>query len=146
VNAAPERVFEIASDFEGAAGTVAAITKTELLTDGPVRVGTRFRETRTMFNREATEEMEVTAFDPPRSYALACENHGTRFHSVVRVVPGAGGCNLEMECEATPLTLPAKVMCFLMKPFMKKMMRGIATDLDDVARAAEQRPGTDATA
>jgi uncharacterized protein YndB with AHSA1/START domain len=145
VDAPPERVFALASNFPHAAEHVSGIARVEMLTEGPVGVGTRFRETRVMFGREATEEMEVTAFDPPRSYALGCENHGTRYHSEVRVVPcgdGETGCHLELDFEATPLTLPAKVMTFLMKPMMKRLLGGIGRDLDDIARAATSADAT----
>ena len=79
-----ERVFQRASDFAKAADVMSAIERIEMLTDGPVGIGTRFRETRIMFKREATEEMEVTAFDPPHSYALGAESHGCRYHSEFR--------------------------------------------------------------
>jgi hypothetical protein len=38
-----------------------------------VSVGSRWRETRKVFGREATEEFEVTRLEPPRFLALRCE-------------------------------------------------------------------------
>ena len=61
VNAPPELVFAKASDFANAPSFIGAIKKVEILTPGPIQAGTRFKETRVMFKREATEEMEVTA-------------------------------------------------------------------------------------
>jgi hypothetical protein len=61
------------TDLDGAAERVDGIQKLEKLTDGPVGLGTRFRETRRMFRKEAAEEMEFTAFEPGRSYGVCCD-------------------------------------------------------------------------
>jgi uncharacterized protein YndB with AHSA1/START domain len=80
--AAPrERVFAAFTDLEHAAENVAAIVRVEVLTDGPVGRGTRFRETRVMFRREATEELEITAFDPPQSYTVEADSCGTHWRT-----------------------------------------------------------------
>jgi hypothetical protein len=39
--------------------------------DGPLAVGTRIREQRTMLGRVLENELEVTAYDPPRRFTLA---------------------------------------------------------------------------
>jgi hypothetical protein len=141
VAAPPEKVFAVASDFRNAAGRLRGITKMELLTDGPVGVGTRFRETRVMFGREATETMTVTAFDPPRGYALGAESCGCRYHIEFRFTPKDGGTDLEMRFEGRPLTLVAKVLGFLMGPMISKnCAKESEKDLDDLKAAAEGRP------
>lgn len=137
--AAPARVFAAATDFRNGARIVKAITKMEMLTPGPVGVGTRFRETRTMFGREATEEMQVTAFDPPRSFTLECTNHGAHYATEFRLTPRDGGTEIAMHFRCRPLTFGAKVMGFLMRPMAKKLMAGCAKDLEDIARHAEGR-------
>ncbi len=136
--AAPrEGVFATASDFANAARAVQAIEKTEILTGGPVGVGTRFRETRRMFGRPATEEMTVAAFDPPRGYTLAAQSCGTRYETVFTFTEKDGGTEIEMCFGAEPLTLTAKVMAVVMRPMMKKMIAMCAKDLADIAAAAE---------
>ena len=52
-----DRVFEVFSDIPRSHEMVDQIVRIEMLTDGPVGVGTRWRETRMMFKREATEEL-----------------------------------------------------------------------------------------
>lgn len=138
IDAPPERVFAVASDFAGAARIIEGIERVEMLTEGPVGVGTRFRETRVMFGREATEEMEVVAFDPPRGYVLGCENHGCRYRSEIRVEPSGDGTDVEMSFEAVPLTAVAKLMSVVMGPMMKKMEAICAKDLADLKRAVER--------
>ncbi len=64
VAAPPEKVFAMMSDFANAPQRISGISKVEMLTDGAVGVGTKFKETRVMLGKEATETMEVTTFDP----------------------------------------------------------------------------------
>jgi carbon monoxide dehydrogenase subunit G len=137
VAADPKTVFAAASDFANAPKRITGITRVEMLTQGPVGVGTRFRETRRMFGKEATETMEVTAFEPGRSYVLACDSHGCRYRSEIRVEPAAGGSKLTMTFEAEPLTRMAKVLSFLMKPMVKSVAKHVARDLDDLKAAVE---------
>jgi hypothetical protein len=134
------RVFATATDFRNAAGRIRAITRMEVLTTGPVGKGTRFRETRRMFGRDATEEMEVVEFDPPRSYTLGCENHGCRYRTELNFNEKDGGTEIEMRFQAEGLTFFAKLMGVLMKPMLKPMMKACAKDLDDIAAHAEGRP------
>lgn len=145
VDAPREKVFEVASDFVNAAGFIRGITGIEMLTDGPVGVGTKFKETRVIMKREATEEMEVTAFDPPESYVLECESCGCRYRSEFRFTPSGGGTDVEMTFEGKGLTVFAKVMSFIMRPMMKMCMKETGKDLDDVKAAAEgKRAGAEA--
>lgn len=139
IEAPQEKVFAAASDFANGADLVGAIQKVEMLTDGPVGVGTRFRETRKMFGKEASEEMEVTAFDPPRSYSLGCENHGCRFVTEMTFTPSGSGTDVAMHFEATPLTMLAKMMAAAMGPMLKKLADECGKDLDDLKAAVESR-------
>jgi len=137
IAAPPERVFELAADFRGAPERLSGVTKMEILTDGPIGVGTRVRETRVMFKREATEEMVITAFDPPRSYTVEAESHGSHYDSVLTVEPNGSGSTVKMVFEATPLTFMGKLMSFLMRPMIKSMAKLIDRDLEDIKTAAE---------
>lgn len=139
VAAPPETVFATAVDFAGAAGKIRAITRMEMLTEGPVRVGTRFRETRNMFGKEATEEMMVTELEPPRRYVLGAESHGSRYRTELRFDPVQGGTEMVMSFSATPLTLMAKIFGILMKPMLKKLAATCGRDLDDLRESIERR-------
>ncbi len=141
IAAFPEKVFQAASDFRGAPGRIRGIQKLEMLTEGPVRVGTRFKETRKMFGKEASVTMEVVTFSPPHGYALGAESDGCRYRTELKFTPHAGGTRVEMTWEGTPLTFFRKVMGLLMAP----MMKGIATkcveqDLTDLKASLEGKP------
>jgi len=66
----PERVFQALTDLDGAADWMPGFVRIEKLTEGSFGVGTEWRETRKMFGREATEQFEVTAYEPPRRIGL----------------------------------------------------------------------------
>lgn len=141
IAAPPDVVFARASDFRRAPETVTAITRMEILTSGPVGVGMRFRETRVLFGREATEEMTITAFEPPRRYTLSAESHGSRYHTELSFAPDGQGTRMTMTFQGTPVTLMARIMSVLMKPMMKTVMKACAKDLDDIKAAAERDHG-----
>ena len=72
------------------------IERVEILTPGPVAVGTRFRETRIMFGRRATEEMTVAELDPPRRLVLTAYNHGTAYRAEHLFAPEGDGTGLTL--------------------------------------------------
>jgi hypothetical protein len=121
ITAEPERVFAALSDFPHAAERIPGITAIEMLTDGPVGIGTRFRETRRMFGKEATEAMEVTAFEPGRSYVLEAVSCGCRYRTKVSCAAAGPATTVRMATETTPLSAVAKVTA----PVMGLLMKGV---------------------
>lgn len=144
--APPAKVFEVVTDLRRAPERIRGITRLEVLTEGPIRQGTRFRETRVMFKREATEEMEITAFDPPRGYSVGCESCGCRYRTDFRLTPSRGGTDVRLEFEAVPLTFFAKAMSFLFKPMIKSCLKAMEQDLEDLRAAVEPGPNRGASA
>jgi len=133
-SAPPDRMWAMASDFANASGRIKAITKIEMVTPGPVGVGTHFREWR---GRQSVD-MEIAAWSPPRSYSLRGSALGTEFTSEVRCVPDGAGTRLEMEIHARPQTFGAKLLSPLMALMSKAMVKMCAKDLADIAAAAER--------
>lgn len=137
IDADPERVFEVFTDVARAPERVTGIKEVTMLTDGPVGRGARFRETRVMFGKDATEELEFTDFQPPRSYTIGCESCGVYFTSVFTFAPEAGGTRVNMDMRSRALSLKTKLMapmCILFAGSAKKAMR---QDLLDLKRFAE---------
>lgn len=139
VSAPITRVFEVFSDLRKAAERIPNITALELLTDGPVGEGTRWRETRLMFKKEATEEMWITSFDPPRSYTVEANSHGMRYETRFGFAEEAGGTRVNWTFEGTPLTLGTKIMSpvlgLMLNGVMKKCMR---SDLEILGAVCER--------
>jgi hypothetical protein len=134
-----ERVFGLFADLDGAPGRIAGITKLERLTVGPVGVGTRWRETRVMFGKEATEEMEFTVFEPPRRYVVEAESHGMHYRSEYQFEPAGGATDVHMTFEGRPLTLGAKLMAPLGLLFAGTAKKCFAQDMADLKVAAEAK-------
>lgn len=137
INAPVEKVFALISDIRSAPQRVTAIKKVEVLTDGPIGVGTRFKETRVMFGKEATETMEFTAFDPPRSYTVTAYSCGNHYESTFRCAPEGQGTKVTMTFVCTPKTFFAKLFSPLGKLMSGMIRKCVMKDLEDLAKAAE---------
>lgn len=137
IAAPPAAVFAVVADVERLPTHIPEIKKVELLTPGPVGVGTKIKETRVMFGKEASETFEVVEYDPGRRLTLLATSCGAEYLCEHRFIPDAGGTRLELEIRTRALTLFARLMApvaWLMAGVMKK---AIARDLDAFARAAE---------
>jgi len=137
--AAPvDRVFALSTDVEGWPGRIKGITKVEKLTPGPVGAGTRFRETRVMFGKAATEEMEFTRFEPNAAYTVGCESCGASYLSTFTFRPEGGGTRLTVEFDCRPRSFFARLLLWPLGLLMRGMLRKcIQRDLDDLKAAAE---------
>lgn len=142
INAPTERVFAAATDFPTAPQRVSGITKIEMLTTGPVGKGTKFRETRVMFGKDATATMEVIDFQPGRSCTLGSTECGCEYRKVVSVRPaggGAGGTELTLDFSGKPLTFFAKLMSPLQSLMVKKVgAKALKKDLADLKAFLEK--------
>lgn len=138
IDATPESVFAIATDFGGCAQWLSGVKETRVLTPGPVGAGTKFSETRQVGDREVTEEMTVSAFDPPRSYTLKCDSHGMSFASVVMFEADRRGTIVSMDTQVRLVSFSAKLMAPMMGMMAGKMRKHLAQDLHDLKAAAEK--------
>lgn len=137
VAAHQEAVFAAFADFENATKTVSAINEIEMLTEGPVAQGTRFRETRTVMKREATEVMEVTRYEAGKAYTLECNSCGAHFSSTFEFHAEGDGTRVDFEMTSTPVTLMAKLMSPISSLMAGTMKKCMAQDMADVKRAVE---------
>jgi carbon monoxide dehydrogenase subunit G len=110
VSAPIEDVFKVFTSIDKAAERIPGIQSVEMLTEGPFGEGTRWRETRLMFKKEATEEMWVTGFDAPNSYTVEAESHGTKYSTLFSFTPESSGTKVTWSFTGTPLTFGAKIM------------------------------------
>lgn len=137
IAAAPERVFDAIADIPTAGRRLRSVTKVEMLTDPPVRVGTRWRETRTMFGRAATEEMTVAVLDRPYRLVFTSRNHGTDYQMTYLLAADDGGTRLEAQFGATPANLVSRILAFIARPLTRRLVGMLEADLADIAAAAE---------
>ena len=136
IRGTPEEVFAMCSDLEGIVEKIESLVCIEILTPGPIALGTRWRETRRFMGQEATEEMEITRFDPPRSYEVTCEAHGARFVSVFALEKKGGDTEITIDFEAKALTFGARIMVPLMMGSLRKC---VENDFEQLAEWADAR-------
>ncbi|WP_190122140.1 SRPBCC family protein [Streptomyces inusitatus] len=140
--AAPaERVWSALTDLERAPEVLSGVESVELLSPGPFGVGTRWRETRRMLGTSATEEMWVTASEPPLGYVVEAESRGAHYVSDFALRPaGPEATDVRMTFTARP---PGGAAGLLAKVFgalgARAVAKAIARDLADVAAAVEGR-------
>ncbi|MEU2390950.1 SRPBCC family protein [Streptomyces sp. NPDC007369] len=144
--AAPvERVWRALTDLESVPDVVSGVDAVEVLTPGPFRVGTRWRETRRMFGKQATEEMYVTVCDAPERYVAEADNAGMHYVSEFRLSERSPGRTaVTMTFSAAPAVSgkrPDLFMRLLNRLGTKAVARAVMKDLSDVAAAVERDAG-----
>lgn len=98
--AEPEQVWKVITNLEQAAKAITHIVSIERLEGSGYEVGTRWRETRRMLGKTATEEMWVSAIDPGKSTVISAESGGVEYTTTFRVKPSSLGTRLECEFSA----------------------------------------------
>lgn len=132
--------FDTFSDIEGAAPILSGLNKVEILSDGDVGVGTRWRETRKMYGKESTEEMWMTEFDAPNRYVVAAESHGMKYESVYDfTATDDGDTHVQSTFSGEPLTLMAKIMSVPAGLMMGSVKKAFHQDMVDMKAYAETR-------
>ncbi len=132
-------VFAAFTDFANAPTRVADIIRVEVLTAGPVGVGTSFKETRKMFGKECTETMTVTAFEPDRLVELSAGSCGAVFTTRFTFEPDGGKTRVRVAFRSKAVSLVAKLLtplAFLTVGMIKKCVAGDVAKLGAAVEAA----------
>ncbi|MEU1279629.1 SRPBCC family protein [Streptomyces sp. NPDC005805] len=139
IQAPPGPVWEALTDLSGWEDTLTGVERIEVLTPGGFDVGTRWRETRRMLGKEATEEMWVTASEPPERYVVEAESHGSHYVSELRLLTaGPEATTVRMTFSARLPTGAKGALARLLAPVAARAVRkGMSQDLADVAAAVE---------
>lgn len=135
INAPPERVFKAVSDINQFSKAIPHIIKIEFLSEIKSGLGTKFRETRLMRGKESTTILEVTEYIENDRIRLVADSHGTIWDTLFTVKSEADHTELIMTMEARTNKLVPKVLNWLMKGMIAKMM---AKDLDFVKDFCEK--------
>ena len=138
VNAPIDQVFARMTDIENCADFIEGIESVEIISEQKTGVGTRWKETRVMFGKSTTEEMEITELNHNQNYVVEAESCGAAFRTefVFKSVSN-DKTEVTMDMNTKPLTFFAKLMSpisFMMKGMI---VNAIKKDLADSARACE---------
>jgi uncharacterized membrane protein len=138
--AAPvEVVWAVATDLANLPAAIDGITGTEVHTDGEFRVGTRWTETRTMFGRQASETMTITAVEPGRSHTAEAESSGMRYTTTWQFAATEDGSEIVMIFGGQPTGTLGKVMSPAMGLMTRSVEKAMRQDMADLATYAESR-------
>ncbi|MBO3697034.1 SRPBCC family protein [Roseivirga sp. E12] len=139
INASKEKVWSVISDIENAKDNISAIESIEVLeppTDG--LLGLKWKETRTMFGKQATEIMWITEASENEYYQTRAESHGAIYISRLWIEENGSSSTLNMSFNGTPVTFGAKVMSAVMGwMFKSATVKALNKDLEDIKRVAE---------
>ena len=140
INAPIDKVFEYFSDVQKIGERIEGIKKVEILSKEKSGAGLKWRETRVMFGKEATEEMWITAFSPPISYSVDAESHGMKYHSVYTFNEVGNGTTVEMVFEGTPVSVGAKLTAPLFNlVFKSSTKKALKKDMEDLKALLEKQ-------
>ena len=95
----PKDVFDFITTPNNAPKVVPSVKSMVKLTEGPVRVGARYGETRLMDGKEQHAELEVVAYEPNEKYAMKNVTEGIETVYLYTFHPEAGGTRVDLVCE-----------------------------------------------
>jgi len=137
-------VWNVITDIEHATETISGIESVEVLEkpdDGIV--GLKWRETRSLFGKTATEEMWITDAADHEFYRTRAESHGCVYISTMSIAGNSGGnagCTLTMRHQTEPQTFVAKLLAAPMGVVFKGALRKtMLRDLEDIKAAVERQ-------
>lgn len=131
-----EEVFAFLADFENVPMWNYAIEDTRKMSAGPVGVGTRYRQTRTIPAR-TTEEFEVTVFQPASRLAIHGDIGPFRATVSYELEAVAGVTRLVNAVELEPAQARLKLLAPLAAP---KIKAAVAQNLSKLRLVLEARP------
>lgn len=134
-------VWKAVTDIPNAVGMISAIISLEVLENPEAGlVGFKWKETRKMFGKEATEIMWITEAAENEYYSTRAESHGSVYKTRLSLNDDDGNTRLTMAFTGEPQTRGAKIISFVMGGVMKgSMEKELQKDLVDIRNFVEQR-------
>ena len=139
INAPKEAIWQTITNIKDAAAHINGIEKVEIL-EKPTDafVGLKWRETRTMFGKTATEVMWITESVENEYYKTRAESHGSVYETILSISGGPDTHELQMTFSGSPQSFGAKVMASLMGWMFKGATRkALQKDLEDIKKHVE---------
>lgn len=133
------KVFQVFADLGSAENSLSAVSKIEILHGGSsMQIGSRWRETRTMFGQTATEEMEVSKFEQNKMYEVVAESSGAIYRTVFEFADlGNDQTEVKMMFEGIPTTFMGKLLTPIGYLFLGATKKALHQDLEDLKKVSE---------
>jgi uncharacterized protein YndB with AHSA1/START domain len=119
ISRSPKEVFDFITSSDNAPKVVQSVKTMVKLTEGSVRVGTRYHETRLMNGNEQDAELEVTSYEPNQKYAMKNMTDGIETVYSYTFHPEADGTRVHLACEVKSSGLK-KLMLPMVVSILKK--------------------------
>ena len=145
IDAPAGAVWATITDIENSMNTIEGIDAIEILdrpAEGAGIRGLRWRETRTMFGKQAIETMWITDVVERVSYDTEARSHGSIYRTRFEVSETPGGTRLVVHFSGEPTSTVARIFALVFGRFMAGSIRkALQKDLADIRVAAEARAG-----
>ncbi|MBB6480055.1 SRPBCC family protein [Spirochaeta isovalerica] len=139
ISAPREKVWSVITDIENSVNTISGIRKIEILEKGNPFIGLKWRETREMFGKEATEVMWIHNAEENNFYNVRAESHGSRYYTDFYLKDSSEGCALTMKFTAEIESFGARLVNFLLGwMFKNATIKALEKDLEDIKEAVEK--------
>jgi hypothetical protein len=153
IDAPVSTVWEVFTDLPGRVARLSEVERVDLLTPGPLALGSRWRETRRRPpGPPATAELVVTGIEDERCCTMALAgadspNHLTYLFSPVELGSHRGGTAVSISAEAHPHGLANRLLQFILGGFAARTVEGaLRVELDALAAGARQHASADPAA
>lgn len=137
VKAPVDQVFRLFTDIEHAAEHVSGIKKIGIMSTGPINLGFRWCETREVLGRLDDAEMEITSFEPNRTYTVTHQKGGVRIDTIFTFEPVPAGTKVSIEFELSSQGLPPGLLVPLEWAIGGKVRHVLSDDLADLKASIE---------
>jgi len=139
IEAPIEIVFDFATDLSQVQRWMPKVTAVERLDDGPLRPGSRFRETRKMGKRSASATIEVQAHERPSRHMARSRALGVECVYDFRFLPDGDTTTVELEGSAR-----GRWLSKLLAPMFLKIIQKEDGDILERLKAAIEGNQADA--
>lgn len=139
IDASLKDVYEVFTDIENAENRLSDVTKVEIV-ERPDKglKGLKWRETRVMFGKEATEEMWVNTAKKNSFYEVMADSQGVVYKTLFEFKKLKQGTKVKIKFEGKPYSLSAKILSVIALFFKGVTRKALERDLDDLKDYLEQ--------
>ena len=141
IKAPKEKVWKVITDIENSVNTISGIEKIEILNKPKdTVVGLKWKETRTIFGKSATETMWITEATENDYYKTRAESNGAIYQTILKLSEKENTTFLTMEFSTEAISLKGKIMAFIFGRMLSKSMKKlIEKDLMDIKNIVENK-------
>jgi len=141
INSNKEKIWSTITDIKNAKDNISGINSVEIIHDPEnTLVGLKWKESRTMFGKDAYETMWITEAVENEFYQTRAESHGAIYISKFNIIEKDDYCELTMSFQGSPQKLLGKLMGFIFGGLMSRStLKMIQVDLEDIKMAVESK-------